>query len=70
MRTRSSSSLTKPPGVGDRMWLELENWFPEDRVAQKRAAIRDLILDLHLQQNPGSDFPKRWREVLGVFFAI
>nr|XP_037280899.1 sentrin-specific protease 7-like isoform X2 [Rhipicephalus microplus] len=56
------SFLEKPPGVGDRMWLELENWFPEDRVAQKRAAIRDLILDLHLQQNPGSDFPKRWRE--------
>lgn len=56
------SFLEKPPGAGDRVWLELENWFPEDRVAQKRAAIRDLILDLHLQQNPGSDFPKRWRE--------
>ncbi|KAL1430368.1 hypothetical protein MTO96_015075 [Rhipicephalus appendiculatus] len=56
------SFLEKPPSAGDPVKLELGDWFPEGRVAQKRAAIRDLILDLHLQQNPGSDFPQRWRK--------
>ncbi|KAH7946758.1 hypothetical protein HPB52_004175 [Rhipicephalus sanguineus] len=56
------SFLEKPPSAGDPVKLELGDWFPEGRVAQKRAAIRDLILDLHLRQNPGSDFPQRWRK--------
>ncbi|XP_049527729.1 sentrin-specific protease 7-like isoform X4 [Dermacentor silvarum] len=57
------SFLEKPPSAGDPVKLELGDWFPEGLVAQKRAAIRDLILDLHLQQHPGSDFPQRWRKV-------
>ncbi|XP_077488902.1 uncharacterized protein LOC144099462 isoform X2 [Amblyomma americanum] len=56
------SFLEKPPSPGEPVRLELGNWFPEGQVAQKRAAIRDLILNLHMQQNPGSDFPQRWRK--------
>lgn len=56
------SFLEKPPSAGDPVKLELGDWFPEGLVAQKRAAIRDLILNLHLQQHPGSDFPQRWRK--------
>ncbi|KAK8769927.1 hypothetical protein V5799_013608 [Amblyomma americanum] len=54
--------MQKPPSPGEPVRLELGNWFPEGQVAQKRAAIRDLILNLHMQQNPGSDFPQRWRK--------
>ncbi|XP_050028115.1 uncharacterized protein [Dermacentor andersoni] len=56
------SFLEKPPSAGDPVKLELGDWFPEGLVAQKRAAIRDLILNLHLHQHPGSDFPERWRK--------
>lgn len=56
------SFLEKPPSAADPVKLDLGDWFPEGRVAQKRAAIRDLILDLHIQQNPSSDFPQRWRK--------
>ncbi|CAN7988946.1 unnamed protein product [Ixodes hexagonus] len=55
------SFLENPPSSGKLMKLELGDWFPEDRVAQKRADIRDLILRLHMQQHPGSDFPAQWR---------
>lgn len=55
------SFLENPPNLGKLLKLDLGDWFPEDRVAQKRADIRDLILRLHMQQHPGSDFPDQWR---------
>ncbi|KAM7284329.1 uncharacterized protein ISCGN_001423 [Ixodes scapularis] len=55
------SFLENPPNLGKVLKLDLGDWFPEDRVAQKRANIRDLILRLHVQQHPGSDFPDQWR---------
>lgn len=55
------SFLENPPNLGKLLKLDLGDWFPEDRVAQKRADIRDLILRLHMQQHPGSDFPAQWR---------
>ncbi|CAN7982465.1 unnamed protein product [Ixodes pacificus] len=56
-----SVSNENPPNLGKLLKLDLGDWFPEDRVAQKRADIRDLILRLHMQQHPGSDFPDQWR---------
>lgn len=55
------SFLESPPRVGEPVCQERSNWFPETRVAHKRTAIRDLILELHVQQHPASDFPQRWR---------
>ncbi|XP_064489099.1 sentrin-specific protease 6-like [Ornithodoros turicata] len=56
------SFLENPPRDGRPVKLELSNWFPENRVLQKRSAIQDLILQLHLQQQPDSDFPLRWQQ--------
>lgn len=56
------SFLESPPRVGEAVLQERSNWFPETRVAHKRTAIRDLILELHMQQHPHSDFPQRWRQ--------
>lgn len=56
------SFLESPPRVGEAVLQERSNWFPETRVAHKRTAIRDLILELHMQQHPHSDFPQHWRQ--------
>lgn len=56
------SFLENPPAHGKLLKKDLGDWFPEDRVGQKRGDIRDLILRLHMQQKPGSDFPARWRK--------
>ncbi|KAL8190812.1 UNVERIFIED_CONTAM: Sentrin-specific protease 7 [Gekko kuhli] len=42
------------PIVNFQLPLHLERWFPRQMVKNKREEIRDLILQLHLQQQSGS----------------
>ncbi|XP_015273777.1 PREDICTED: sentrin-specific protease 7-like, partial [Gekko japonicus] len=44
----------KDPIVNFELPLHLERWFPRQVVKNKREEIRDLILQLHLQQQSGS----------------
>uniref|UniRef100_A0ACB8FH94 Uncharacterized protein n=1 Tax=Sphaerodactylus townsendi TaxID=933632 RepID=A0ACB8FH94_9SAUR len=52
--TEYSSSLERSPIVNFEVPLHLDRWFPRQAVRNKREEIRDLILQLHLQQQRGS----------------
>ncbi|NXP31724.1 SENP7 protease, partial [Leiothrix lutea] len=47
-------SFFQNPIVNFEQPLHLENWFPRQRIRNKREEIRDLILQLHFQQQSGS----------------
>ncbi|KAM7066830.1 sentrin-specific protease 7 isoform 7-T10 [Acridotheres tristis] len=47
-------SFLQNPIVNFEQPLHLENWFPRQLIRNKREEIRDLILQLHFQQQSGS----------------
>ncbi|XP_039911035.1 sentrin-specific protease 7 isoform X5 [Hirundo rustica] len=47
-------SFFQNPIVNFEQALHLENWFPRQLIRNKREEIRDLILQLHFQQQSGS----------------
>ncbi|NWH33108.1 SENP7 protease, partial [Chloropsis hardwickii] len=47
-------SFIQNPIVNFEQPLHLENWFPRQLIRNKREEIRDLILQLHFQQQSGS----------------
>ncbi|XP_059692649.1 sentrin-specific protease 7 isoform X2 [Haemorhous mexicanus] len=47
-------SFFQNPIVNFELPLHLENWFPRQLIRNKREEIRDLILQLHFQQQSGS----------------
>ncbi|NXC74549.1 SENP7 protease, partial [Anhinga anhinga] len=47
-------SFFENPIVNFEQPLQLENWFPRQLIRSKREEIRDLILQLHFQQQSGS----------------
>ncbi|NWI56305.1 SENP7 protease, partial [Calyptomena viridis] len=47
-------SFLQNPIVNFEEPLDLENWFPRQLIRSKREEIRDLILQLHFQQQSGS----------------
>nr|XP_030136784.3 sentrin-specific protease 7 isoform X2 [Taeniopygia guttata] len=47
-------SFIQNPIVNFEQPLNLENWFPRQLIRNKREEIRDLILQLHFQQQSGS----------------
>ncbi|NWT66768.1 SENP7 protease, partial [Prunella himalayana] len=47
-------SFFQDPIVNFEQPLHLENWFPRQLIRNKREEIRDLILQLHFQQQSGS----------------
>ncbi|NXT63498.1 SENP7 protease, partial [Chaetops frenatus] len=47
-------SFLQNPIVNFEQPLHLENWFPRQLIRSKREEIRDLILQLHFQQQSGS----------------
>ncbi|XP_064266732.1 sentrin-specific protease 7 isoform X6 [Passer domesticus] len=48
-------SFFQNPIVNFEQPLHLENWFPRQLIRNKREEIRDLILQLHFQQQSGSN---------------
>ncbi|NXO62089.1 SENP7 protease, partial [Phainopepla nitens] len=48
-------SFFQNPIVNFEQALHLENWFPRQLIRNKREEIRDLILQLHFQQQGGSN---------------